>query len=416
MKKKREPKFIVIYEFENFKYCYSEIDDTVALVEDEDVIDLHSANDPSLRHGKSRFNLEEVLHFIPPVLDIAPLKISKTFTDKDDPYHWQQPCCTELRALELHEEIPLGTNFNKEHKTIDTYLGIPWATFIDKKGNMGDIAHHLKAKIEGYKRLAKSIGYTLNVHTVCQSVHWKRFLDYFYQIGVTDLHASHYSEVLSKKENPYSIRMHSWHIYAINVEDPDRNDNIVINKPIEEKTLLASFKGAHMPHYLSDVRLLLEPALQRDKHKEDIVIEVTDEWHFNKHVFSQQVKGIDITNQISNKDVLAYNDLLCNSIFTLCPEGAGINTIRFWEAMAVGSIPVLITKEAHVPMLFRLNEQLYKCCIFVIRDKVLDIFKRLRALPKEEIIELQNLCRQTYIQIKNQTAFQNQYNTLFGLY
>lgn len=416
MRKKRDLELVILFELDEFKFCYNEAEDVVALVEHDNIIFTTNSQGFNLRQGKSKFTLEEVLRFIPPVLDITPLKISKTFTDKDDPYHWQQPCCTEMKALELHESLPVGTNAEKENRVINTYVGISWATFIDKKANLAEVVNTLKVKIESYKKLAKSIGYTLNVHTVCQSIHWKRFLDYFYQAGITDLHLCHYSDIITKKENPYNLRFHSWHIYAVNVEDPERNENIQINKPLEEKNLLASFRGAHMPHYLSDVRLLLLPALQKDKIKEDISIEVTDEWHFNKHVFSQQVKGLDITNNLSDKDIIIYNELLSNSIFTLCPEGAGINTIRFWEAMAAGSVPVLIISDNHIPMLYRLHPDLHKCCILVFRDKLLDVFKRLRSISKEKISEMQHLSRQVYLEIRDQTTFSNQYNTLFGLY
>lgn len=400
--------------FESFKIVYNNNTLEAVLYEDGKFIEKFSINFPI--YEKIKFTLEEVLKFLTPTVDIFPFTISKNFTHKDDPFHWQQPCCTEMKAYELHTDIPQGSNVNKKNKTIDTYLGIPWASFIDKKFNLGQITLALNAKIERAKRLAKSIGYTLNVHTVCQSIHWQKYLDYFYQIGVTDLHASHYSDVLTKKENPYNIRMHSWHLYAVNVEDVDRNENIEIDRPVEEKNLLASFKGAHMPHYLSDVRLLLFPALQKDKIKEDISIEVTDEWHFNKHVFFQQVKGIDISNNLNNKDIPLYNSLISRSIFTLCPEGAGINTIRFWEALAVGSIPVLMISDTHIPMLYRLHSDLHKCCILVFRDQVINVFKLLRSFSIDEIKLRQNLCREVYLAIKNQTTFQNQYNTLFGLY
>lgn len=403
-----------IYEFEIFKIVYDNKNLEASLYENDNFIDSYNLN--AAIENKNRFSLDEVLMFIAPTVSIEPYEIAEHFTSKDDALHWQQPCSTEMQAYNLHRELPKGVNINKEKKVIDTYIGLPWASFIDKKIFLGPIISDLSGKIQSYKKLAKQVGYTLNVHTVCQTVHWKRFLDFFYHLGVTDIHASHYSELLSKKENPYGLRIHSWHLFAVNVETLERNENIKINKPFDEKHLLASFKGAHMPHYISDVRLLLEPALKRDKHKEDIVVEVSDEWHFNKEVFSHQVKGIALNDHTTHEDVRVYNNLLSNSVFTLCPEGAGINTIRLWESLAVGSIPVVILSQPHIPMLFRLNKKLYKCAIVVFRDKVLDLFKILRNISKEDIMERQSLCRQIYLEIKNQTTFENQYNTLFGIY
>jgi len=297
-------------------------------------------------------------------------------------------------------------------------LGIPWASFIDKKYYLGEIVNTLKVKINEYGQLAKSVGYTLKVHSVCQSIHWKRHLDHIAHIGVTDLHASHYSKELTKFENPYNIKMHSWHLYAVNVEDPKRNINITIRNNDTKDSLLASFKGAHMIHYLSDVRLLLLNALKKDKVKTDIVIELDDEWHFNKEVFGRQTGALKIDefhSSITNNDIYIYNDLLCRSTFSLCPEGAGINTIRLWETLAVGNIPVIILGEPHIPMLYKLHPELHKCCILIIRDKLINVFSYLRNIPKVVIDEKRELCRRVYLDITNQTTFTNQHNILLGI-
>jgi len=405
-----------ICEFENFKIIYDNVNLEASLYENDNLLEKFTLCKPV--QDKSRFTLEEVLKVIKPTVDIYPIEIKKYFVSKDDPFHWQQPCCTEMKAYELHASIPVETNFNKQERTIDTYLGLPWAMFIDKKYYFGEVVSQLSVKIANYKKLARHAGYSLNVHTVCQSIHWKRFLDHFYHLGITDLHASHYSGVLSKLENPYGIRCHSWHLYAVNVEDPERNSNIIINNFDCANKLFASFKGAYMPHYLSEVRLLLDDALARDKVKTDIFLEVNDEWHFNKDVFTKQVNGTDISTieEQTRNDIYIYNDLLCRSVFSLCPEGAGINTIRLWESLAVGSIPVLLVSCSHIPMLFRLHPDLHKCCVVVFKEKTIDVFRHLRTIPHEVIEEKRKLCRDTYLAIKNQTAFENRKNLLFDLY
>lgn len=366
-------------------------------------------------------NRKAVLDSIPPIVDISPYVISEEISSKDNPFHWQQPCCTELAAYKLHSSLPAESIFDDNPKIINTYLGIPWASFIDKQCYLGEIVTHLKDRIASYKKIAKDNKFTLRVHTVCQSIHWKRQLDHFAHIGVTDLHASHYSDVLTKFENPYglSVNMHSWHLYAVNVEDPERNKNIVFETEDIANPLLASFKGAHMIHYLSDVRLLLQTAHKKDKFREDVIVEIDDEWHFNKDVFGKQTGALKIDEAhtpITNNDVHVYNDLLCRSTFSLCPEGAGINTIRLWESLAVGAIPVIIVSKSGIPMLYRLHPELHKCCLLVFRDNAPNVFSYLRSIPKTVIKEKRALCRKVYAEIKNQTTFQNQYNTLFDIY
>jgi hypothetical protein len=38
-----------------------------------------------------------------------------------------------------------------------------------------------------------------------------------------------------------------------------------------------------------------------------------------------------------------YIDSLSKTAFVLCPSGAGPNTIRYWEAIAFGRVPVLLS-------------------------------------------------------------------------
>ena len=395
------------YIFQHFKKNYNERRNKFELYYKDKLITRYTQSDST----SCKFTLDDVLYFATPTIDVSRFNFSETYTPHSS-YFWQQPCCTELDAFKRHKRIPLTTNINISLKTIDTYLGVPWSTFIDRKEYVGDVISILRELILPLKALVKSIGYTLNVHTVCQSIHWLRLLDNFAHCGVTDIHACHYEEPILKKLNPHLLRIHSWPLYAVNIENVNRNASITYNN---EKVLFASFKGAHMVHYLSDVRLLLNNAVTRSKKKEDIFVEVSDEWHFNSDVFSRQVQG---KQQINSKegDIEPYNRLLCESLFSLCPEGAGINTIRLWESLAVGSIPVLILSKFHIPMLFRLHPELHKCCVVIFRDQVLDIFSHLRKIPQDVIFQKQALCTKVYAEIKELTTFQNQYNTLFEIY
>ena len=71
-------------------------------------------------------------------------------------------------------------------------------------------------------------------------------------------------------------------------------------------------------------------------------------WHFEKNVYQDQVSGIKLSSaDLSQQDTqtLTYNRTLVNSTFSLCPVGAGPNTIRLWESICVQSIPVIIADE-----------------------------------------------------------------------
>ncbi len=52
-------------------------------------------------------------------------------------------------------------------------------------------------------------------------------------------------------------------------------------------------------------------------------------------------------NEVAQRE--KYLDLLSRSIFVLCPKGAGPNSIRTYEAMRAGAIPVIISDKLEMP-------------------------------------------------------------------
>ena len=63
--------------------------------------------------------------------------------------------------------------------------------------------------------------------------------------------------------------------------------------PAERKQYIASFIGAYMPHYRSDVRLALQRVVAEDGGS-DVILEVNDLWHFNNAVYVEQVQGTQL--------------------------------------------------------------------------------------------------------------------------
>ena len=57
---------------------------------------------------------------------------------------------------------------------------------------------------------------------------------------------------------------------------------------------------------------------------------------------------LNITD-IHKKKTRKYNEILLDSVFSLCPSGSGPNSIRFWESLACGSIPVLQADTLDLP-------------------------------------------------------------------
>lgn len=63
-----------------------------------------------------------------------------------------------------------------------------------------------------------------------------------------------------------------------------------------------------------------------------------------------------------------YLDLTENTKFVMCPRGRGLNSIRFFEVLRLGRIPVLISDKARLPL-----EWLIKYDEFVVRVREEDV-------------------------------------------
>lgn len=344
--------------------------------------------------------------WIPPIVDTAPISIEDRPSAPDDCHFWQYPCATEKQAFENHLSIKLGANIDTERRVIHTYLPLPWASYIDKKQYPMQVVALFKPRIMGLNSLAKANGFTLAVHTVCQQIHWQRFSQHFHELGITDLHLSHYEKNIAPVHDDNYFNFHSWPLIAVNIEDSTRSSGIEIGRSILQKRYLASFIGAHMPHYRSEVRLSLLQEAKNDGGN-DILVDLGGEWHFNKIVYHEQVANKDISSTEQEKHETAtqrYNEILSDSVFSLCPEGAGPNTLRVWESMAVGSIPVIVSDD-WIPPDIPGDITMKDCCLFVSSHEIEGLFSRLRFMPPEIITEMQVKCIKLYKEIRKMVTY-----------
>lgn len=346
--------------------------------------------------------------FVPPVLDTAPITFLDRPRSKEDCHFWQYPAATERQAWQNHIDIARGANQDLASHTVHIYLPIPWATYIDKKKLPEDVLSIFVPRISGLHRLARSVGWKLRVHTVCQHIYWKKILKMLQRLGVTDLHLSHATNDIDPINDGelMSMRIHSWPLFAPNIEVPERRLGLTVEKPFVCRQYLASFIGAHMPHYRSNVRvdlLLAAKALNLD----NILVELTDIWHFNKVVFEEQVMNKQLTKAQETDATFAnqrYNEVLSDSRFSLCPDGAGPNTLRFWESIALGCVPVLFNRTLAFPSSF--STALTNLCVFWEQDEYGQPFYTwLKSFTPQHLEQRSQELKAIYIKAKQLTCF-----------
>ncbi len=266
-----------------------------------------------------------------------------------DVLFWQYPCKTEAAAWALHATMERAPVRGGE---LHIYLGLPWATWIDvaNKRAPGDGVHQQVDRNTEIARIRMlelrdsllAARLRLRVHTVCQHIYWRQLVKTWCSMGVTDVWLSH----CPQDEVVPGLALHPWSLYAVNAQEADRNEGLFPVRPANVRTLLASFMGAHMPHYLSDIR----PRLLALASEPGFTVRLTDRWHFESLVYEHQIAGQALQPKPGEvQEMLDYNHLLADSVFALCPSGAGANTLRLWEALATGAIPVLLGVQPRLP-------------------------------------------------------------------
>ncbi len=232
---------------------------------------------------------------------------------------------TEYEAFKALQKYPLEQDVN--------YLAIPWAQLILH----GRLCHVPDIKLDG--------GFS-----VCWFIQYEKIIPRLKHIGIDVLFTPH----VPKGKTYDGIKVLPFPHYPLNGVPP-----------AEHKDILYSFIG------YSSYKCVREKILRMKKH-EDAVIIRRNRWYFG---FRRKIK---------ERDKKQYKNILARSRYSLCPRGSGLGTIRFWESLQAGAIPIVITKEneaVSLPPGFDWNS----CAIFLTIkdiDRINDIIAQIA--PEQE--------------------------------
>lgn len=243
----------------------------------------------------------------------------------------RDPVITEFKAYTLFSEHPLEAAVN--------YLAFPWAVFI----NTG--------------QLNKVPDITLNGgFTICQHISYEKIIPILKRIGIDTLFTPH----VPKDKKYEGLTVLPFPHYPVNGISP-----------APTKDILYSFVGWPGTHQVRKKLMKLPKA-------DDVVLIDRSNWHFWTGAEKQNKKE--------------YQDILARSRFSLCPRGTGASTIRFWESMQAGAIPILISDAMALPT----EIDWASCCIRVKEDQAHLVDDIIRSIPLEVEQELRAHCLATF--------------------
>ena len=288
---------------------------------------------------------------------------------------WQYPVITE-------------ETFYKQNKNNENYIGLPWATIIDKRYNLNIILNLLKPY------LTDIFNNTKEYYTCCQHIHFRQLLVLFKLLNIKTVYSPH--KVIN--ENYINeINIKPCPLYAANIEDSHRNQLFqTIDFFTIKRKYLYSFQGAYDKQcYLTDIR----EQIFKMKHPENCYIKNIGLWHYNNIVYTTKQNNDKELNETQHhiNNTNEYNQLLLDSEFSLCPSGSGPNSIRLWECLAIGTIPIVLADTLELP-----THNLWEDAIIRIKEKDLNTLPDLLStLNETKKLEMRKKCIELYTYFKD---------------
>lgn len=281
---------------------------------------------------------------------------------------WQYPAITEKTFHEQNVSDPL-------------YMSVPWATVLDKRYSLSKLVSTLKIKYGGK-----------NYYTCCQHIRFRELIPYLKVLGVTEIYSPH---KVKGQDVVQGIVIRACPLYAVNYEDSTRNSEF--SEPPVKRDILYSFIGGHQNGYMSNIR----PNIFKLPRCPNTLVINTGSWHFNSIVYStsQSANGVQVVDTLHHQKTILYNKTLRRSRYSLCPSGSGPNSIRLWESLAAGAIPVILADTLELPQSSLWNEAV----VFVKEkdiDHIAEILARVssseESLMRENCLEIYKSFRDNY--------------------
>jgi len=288
---------------------------------------------------------------------------------------WQTPVITEKNMKDLLlgiDEISINIKEEEDKDVELTYIAFPWATYMDiisqkvKEDSEEAMTQTLKDIID------EPISENEIRVTVCQHIYFKDMTDLFKRMNISYVFTPH------AKKDEYEIngvKIISIPLYPINAPLP------------QPKEYLYSFIGTYDEEvYMSDIRLKIFDLSVRDSDN-NILIERTGEWHFQKNVYQEQMRSCTLSNDEVNaldKQKERYLDILSKSRYSLCPSGSGPNSIRLWESLRAGAIPIILSDSLRLPLEDKFPELWEKSVLRISEKNVFSIPDILNGISEDE--------------------------------
>ena len=271
---------------------------------------------------------------------------------------------TEETAYRLLKQFPPSSNA--------TYLAVPWTVMLNRRKK--------KVLVRGVK--------VQHGVTVCQHIRFRDIIPICLNVGVETLFTPHAENRQYELESGL-IKLFDRFAPLRNLIRPQIEaarrfqilpcPHFAINGVAPtDKDLWFSFVGFNT-HFSREI-LFAMPVPR------NCLIKERKQWHFQTDPDQRP------------QEKREYQEILARSRFSICPRGTGPGTLRFWESLQAGAIPVLISDALQLPDSFDWNS----CIVRIAERDTSSIQKILEQIPLDREQQMRRRCLQACLEFSGE--------------
>lgn len=233
-----------------------------------------------------------------------------------------------------------------------TYVALPWSAYLNRTGTPS--------------RAISSCAGRGAAFTVCQHVSFRNMIGSMKSAGVSVVFTPH---ARTGEDIIDGVRIFGFPHFPVTWRDQ-----------VADPDILFSFVGAPT----APVRRRIVERLEAWGS-----VRLRDAWHFGTATSQREEERTD------------YEDLLSRSVFSLCPRGTGPSSLRIWEALASGVVPVIIADDLQLPW----GIDWHRCSIRLAENDIDSIPDLLAAEAKENHASLKEGVKDARAVLRKNFAF-----------
>jgi glycosyltransferase involved in cell wall biosynthesis len=276
---------------------------------------------------------------------------------------WQQPpAITEKQAFSQAVKLLPGTPGAM-------YFGFPWATLIKQLNSKKLTGSSLMKALENARLQLKGYKFVI---TVCQHIHMLKYQHIFAETGITHVFWAHAVKGQDYFPEHKDIKILPFPLAAVPTSDCSAYGDT------DRKYLFSFVEAVSTGTCLTETPKMIIDSIAGDKRG---IVLTRNHQQLNKVMASA-----DSAQEFTDKSApLKLQEILEESIFSLCPSGPGPNSVRLWEALGCGSIPVVLADSYLPPGSAALWEEATVSCAERLED-IQALPERLEELARDKAL------------------------------